>query len=153
MHSFDELIQNCTSYTLYQLEKINVALIGELQTSGETRLVKGLQMVRLQKAVMAVGMFSIFEAILQERLHCKDGVAEAKKILEKNSNLDLLQSFIEYQSAVNVLKHGRGRSYEYLVKRHDQLDFRIKLPNENFFYEGDVSEIVTTHPSAGVALG
>ena len=141
MHSFPELIERCASYTLFQLEKTNDAIIAELQTSGATRLVKGLQMVRLQKAVMAVGMFSIFEAILQDRLDCKSGFAEAKSILERTSNSTLLQRFDDYQCAINVLKHGKGRSYEYLVGRYKQLEFRIKLPSESFFNEGDVSEV------------
>ena len=136
MHSFPELLERCASYTLFQLEKTNDAILAELQTSGATRLVKGLQMVRLQKAVMAVGMFSIFEAILQDRLDCKNGFAEAKPIIERTSNSELLQSFEDYQCAINVLKHGKGRSYEYLVGRYRQLEFRIKLPNEFFFMKG-----------------
>jgi len=143
MHSFAELIAHCASYTLFHLEKTNESIGVELQTSGATRLVKGLQMVRLQKSVMAVGMFSIFEAILQDRLSCKNGFAEAKQILENSSSAALLQKFIDYQNAINVLKHGRGPSYQYLVDRHDDLDFRIKLPGENFFEEGDVSEVTT----------
>lgn len=98
-------------------------------------------MLRLQKAVMAVGMFSIFEAILQDRLDCKNGFAEANSILERTSNSTLLQKFEDYQCAINVLKHGKGRSYEYLVGRYRQLEFRIKLPDESFFDEGDVSEV------------
>ena len=45
--------------------------------------------------------------------------------------------------AVNVLKHGKGRSYDALVEKANQLPFRVKLPNESFFDEGDVSEIAT----------
>lgn len=47
----------------------------------------------------------------------------------------------DYQSAINVLKHGKGRSYDYLVSRYNHLDFKIKLPSENFFDEGNVSEV------------
>jgi regulator of sigma D len=126
---------------LYQLEKTNEAIIAELQTSGATNLVKGLQMIRLQKAILAVGMFSIFEAILQDRLGSENGLAEAKQVLGRCSNEVLLQKFTDYQCAINVLKHGKGRSYEYLVSRSSQLEFRIKLPDENFFNEGDVSEV------------
>jgi hypothetical protein len=141
MHSFPELIERCATYTLFQLEKTNDAILAELQTSGATGLVKGLQMVRLQKAVMTVGMFSIFEAILQDRLNCKNGFAEAKAIVERTSNSELLQRFEDFRCAINVLKHGKGRSYEYLISRYSQLEFRIKLPSENFFHEGDVSEV------------
>jgi hypothetical protein len=36
---------------------------------------------------------------------------------------------------------GRGRSYNRLLKRADNLDFRIKRDGENFICEGDVSEV------------
>ncbi|MDT8873382.1 hypothetical protein RAA17_25360 [Komagataeibacter rhaeticus] len=61
----------------------------------------------------------------------------------KIPNEMLLQRSEDYQCAINVLKHGRGRSYEYLTNRHKDLEFRIKLPDENFFNEGDVSEVTT----------
>jgi hypothetical protein len=44
---------------------------------------------------------------------------------------------------VNVLKHGRGRSYKDLVKKAGSLPFRVKLPGEAFFFEGDVAEVST----------
>ncbi len=98
-------------------------------------------MVRLQKAVMAVGMFSIFEAILQDRLGSANGFEKAKHILKDSSNFSLLQKLEDYKNAINALKHGKGRSYEYLVGRQPNLDFRIKLPHEIHFNEGDVSEV------------
>lgn len=39
-------------------------------------------MVRLQKAISAVGVFSMFEAMLQDSLECSNGFREAEKILE-----------------------------------------------------------------------
>lgn len=42
-----------------------------------------------------------------------------------------------------TLTHGRGKSYDALVANSEDLPFKIKLPNENFFFEGDVSEIST----------
>ncbi len=42
-----------------------------------------------------------------------------------------------------MLKHGRGRSYDALVSKASALPFKIKLPTEAFFFEGDVSEIST----------
>jgi hypothetical protein len=141
MHSFAEIIQYCTSYSLLNFEKTNNEIMEKLQNSSATILVKSLQMVRLQKAVMAVGMFSIFEAILQDRLGCENGFSAVRKRLDDESNAELIQKLNDYQSAINVLKHGRGRSYDYLVSRSTQLDFKIKLPGENFFDEYDVSEV------------
>ena len=100
-------------------------------------------MIQLQKAIFAVGMFSIFEANLQEGLSCTNGFDEAKKILDDEGELDMKESFDDLILAINVLKHGRGRSYNTLVAKAKVLPFRIKLPNESFFFEGDVSEVST----------
>jgi len=143
MHSFTELVDRCATFTLETLREANERTIKGLQTSGATSLVKTLQMVQLQKAIFAVGMFSIFEANLQEGLSCSNGFDEAKKILEGEGELDLRERFIDLFLAVNVLKHGRGRSYDALVVKADALPFRIKLPDESFFFEGDVSEVST----------
>lgn len=106
-------------------------------------LVKSLQMVQLQKAISAVGMFSIFEATLQDGLGCQKGFQEAEKILERESENSLQERFINLQLAINVLKHGRGRSYDKLILKGAGLPFRIKQPGEYFFSEGDVSEVST----------
>lgn len=42
-----------------------------------------------------------------------------------------------------MLKHGRGRSYDALVAKSENLHFRVKLPGEAFICEGDVSEVST----------
>lgn len=143
MHEFTELIYRCTTFSLGSLKKVNEKIIRELENSAATSLVKNLQMINLHKAVLAVGMFSIFEARLQDRLECENGFAEAKKILDQAGKNDINEYFKDLILAVNVLKHGKGKSYEALVKRANQLPFRVKLPGESFFHEGDVSEIST----------
>jgi hypothetical protein len=65
---FTELIAGCTDFALATLKEANDQTIAELQTSGATRLLEPLQMLQLQKAIMAVGMFSLFESILQDAL-------------------------------------------------------------------------------------
>ena len=42
-----------------------------------------------------------------------------------------------------MLKHGRGKSYDTLVEKSGLLPFRIKLPRESFFDEGDITEVST----------
>jgi hypothetical protein len=143
MHSFTELVDRCATFTLETLRTANDLTIEALQTSGATSLVKTLQMIQLQKAIFAVGMFSIFEASLQEGLSCSNGFGEAKKILDDEGELDLKERFDDLFLAVNVLKHGRGRSYDALVAKAEALPFKIKLPEESFFFEGDVSEVST----------
>lgn len=143
MHSLEELIGYCTEFTIEGLEKVNSKIIEELQTSASTTLVKGLQMIQLQKAIFAVGIFSLFESMMQDTLSCENGFKKVKNILKEKGNNTLLDKFNDYYLAINVLKHGRGDSYKRLVERYEALPFRIKLENECFFNEGDVSEINT----------
>ena len=143
MHRFEDLIYRSTAFTLGALEDTNLKIIEELQTSGSTILVKNLQMIQLQKAIFAIGMFSMFDAILQDKLSCRNGFEGAKKILKEKQKTELHDRFDDFIYAINVLKHGQGRSYDTLLSKSELLPFRIKLRGENFFEEGDVSEINT----------
>jgi hypothetical protein len=143
MHNFDDLVYRGTSFTLNTLNEARSKIIDELQTSSSTILIKNLQMIQSQKTIIAIGMFSLFESILQNGLSCNNGFKEAKKILNQSDCTTLNNNFEIYFLAINVLKHGRGSSYDTLVSKSTSLPFRIKLPDENFFDEGDVSEIST----------
>lgn len=143
MHQFTELVDRCTQFSLNIINETNYKIIEELQTSGATRHVKNLQMLQLLKVIMATGMFSIFESMLQDGLKCKDGFAEAARILAELGKQDLSERFSDYQKAINVLKHGRGRSYEALLAKSDKLPFNVKRHGQTFFSEGDVSEVST----------
>ncbi|GFM50344.1 hypothetical protein PSCICE_16110 [Pseudomonas cichorii] len=143
MHNFDDLADQCAVFTLEALRNANERTVEALQTSAATSLVKALQMIQLQKVILAVGMFSIFEASLQDRLNCKDGFREVEAILDQHRESNLKERFLDLAAAINVLKHGRGRSYKLLVDKAQRLPFRVKLPSEKFFFEGDVSEIST----------
>lgn len=143
MHSFPELVDRCTSFTLNALRDANEKTMSALQISGATHLVKTLQMVQLQRVISAVGMFSLFDAMLQEGLSCADGFREATNILDSAGEAALKERFCDFQLAINVLKHGRGRSYSALVAKAKTLSFKLKLPNDSFFNEGDVSEVST----------
>ena len=143
MHQFSELIDGCAAFTLATICERRDRVIEALKTSASTGLVKSLQTFQLTKVVLAVGMFSIFEALLQDRLACDDGFAAARDCLKAEGESDLGKRFSQYASAINVLKHGRGRSYDALLAEIDALPFRLKRPNEPFFFEGDVSEVST----------
>lgn len=78
MHHFPELVNNCASFTLRKLQVLQMETIDQLQFSGATILVKTLQMIRLEKAIQLIGTFSLFDALLQERLNCNNGIKEAK---------------------------------------------------------------------------
>lgn len=143
MHTFAEIAHRCTAFTLDALGRAERKLIEDLQTSAATHLLESLEMVQFQKAISAVGMFSMFEAALQDALECEDGFREAKEILDRGGEISLKERFSDLELAVNVLKHGRGRSYDELVAKAAELPFRIKQPDEKFFDEGDVSEVAT----------
>lgn len=143
MHNFDDLAYRCAIFTLESLCIANQKTVETLQTSAPTSLVKTLQVIELQKVILAVGMFSIFEASLQDRLKSSDGFHEAGVLLDQQGENDLKEQFSDLTAAINVLKHGRGRSYDALVAKAKILPFRVKMPDEAFFFEGDVSEVST----------
>src|ERR1700734_955860 len=125
MHSFSELVDRSTTFTLNVLREFQDRVVEELQTSGATRLVKSLQMIQLQKAVMAVGIFSIFESMLQDEVKGVDGFLVVREQLDSKKCDVLRKRFDDFANAINVLKHGRGRSYELLVAQSDSdLPFR-----------------------------
>lgn len=143
MHRFTDLVYRSTAFTLAALREANKRTSDALQSSAATSLVKTLQMIQLQKAIQAVGLFSLFDAMLQDNLNCKDGFREANDILDREGQAVLKERFNDLQLAINVLKHERGRSYDVLVAKAGALRFRVRLPGDSFFYEGDVSEIST----------
>ena len=110
MHAFTELVGRGTGFILSALNETTTKTIEALQSSAAASLVKTLQMVQVQKTIMAVGMFSLFESMLQDSLQSTDGFAEAAKILDEDRAAVLQETFVDFQMAVNVLKHGRGRS-------------------------------------------
>lgn len=142
MHTFPELVHRCTVFTLNSLHEVHEKTLKALETSGDTSLVKNLQMIQLEKVILVVGMFSIFDAILQNRLNSENGFAEAKSILEKGGEIELLEEFKDYVLAINALKHGKGHSYNKLIAKENlSIQAIVKNPNEDFFSEGNVSEI------------
>ena len=143
MHSFADLIHRSVCFTLHTLNQAQQATCKELEISGATVHIKNLQMLQLQKAIFAVGMFSIFEAHLQQRLNCVNGFKKAQKILLAKNKTDVESRFQRCLSSINALKHGHGRSYEQLLAQKDTLPFKIKSNDEYFFEEGDVSEVDT----------
>lgn len=143
MLAFSELVQRGTTFSLNALEAAQQRVVKELQANAVTPLVKTLQIIQLQKAISAVGMFSMFDAILQDRLQCADGFQDAAALVEAKGEVLLKERFSDLQLAVNVLKHGKGRSFDSLVQKAGSLPFRIKPPDETFLNEGDVSEVST----------
>ncbi|MDK2082708.1 hypothetical protein [Aliarcobacter butzleri] len=143
MHNFNELIQYSTSFNLTSINKETKNLYRNLTTNANTSNIKMLQMIELQKVIISIGMFSMFDAIVQNELNCKNGFKRINEILIDKNEIELQNSFQDLSMAINVLKHGKGRSYESLLKRIDSLKFKIKKYDEIFFDEGDISEVNT----------
>lgn len=143
MHDLKDLVYRSTAFTLIELERVNSIIIEELSENGSTVAVKDLQMIQLQKVFFAIGMFSYFESFLQRELSCMDGFKEVKKILKEKGLAELTKRFEIFICAVNVLKHGEGKSYDTLLPKNDTLPFNIKQRDQAFFFEGDVSEVDT----------
>lgn len=87
-------------------------------------------------------MFSLFEASLQDAFGA-DGFEVARKILSEQNEPDAEERFEDVYLAINVLKHGYGRSYKALVAKAESLPFKVKLQGEELFNEGDVAEVRT----------
>lgn len=142
MHPFSELATRCAALTDGLLEENRACVLADLEKGGATVLVRALQAIELQGAIVAVGMVAMFDAAIQDALQCRDGFQEALKIIKQSGDHQLLTRFRDLQLAVNVLKHGKGRSHDELLDRRNDLSFRVRAENE-FFEEGDVSELAT----------
>lgn len=141
MHPFSELAVRCAAMAASNAREASDYVLAELEISGSTALVKALQAVELQRAMTTVGLVSMFEAVLQDALGAVDGFRAARDILRGGGYVDSDQRFSDLLRAINVLKHGTGRSYEELLERRSTLPFRVRAQDESF-EEGDVSELL-----------
>ena len=98
-------------------------------------------MLNLQRAILAIGMFSLFEALLQTKLRWSNPFQELDAYLQKQSKSELASAITDYKLAINVLKHGEGRSHDDLLARATTLDFKVRASDDPFFEEGDVSQV------------
>lgn len=136
-----QLLTSCAEFTLHHTHQAELQTLEELQTSGATRLVMALRVFRLQRAILAVGMFSMFEAVLQSKLNWVQPFSQLDAYLRKHNRAELASDIDDYRVAINVLKHGVGPSHTKLMARVPLLDFKVRASNELFGEEGDVSEI------------
>lgn len=136
MHEFSDLASSSTSFTLRSLDDLLEKEFSSLQSGASTKSIKNIQSANFSKVIFAIGLFSLLESMVLY----ESSVEKVKKNLDQ----DLFNTWHLYYLAINVLKHGEGKSYDELVsKKLDGviLPFKVKLPNEEFFDEGEVSEI------------
>ncbi|MGE0257702.1 MAG: hypothetical protein AB7H71_10240 [Alphaproteobacteria bacterium] len=137
------LLSWCAEFTLSHSEAVRERVHKELEASAQTSLIMTLRTIRLQGVVLAIGMLSLFESLLQAHLRWDRPFDQLDEYLKQHEKCELAAKFNQYRLAVNVLKHGRGKSYERLLAMPGELEFKIKKPGESFFDEGEVSEIDT----------
>lgn len=114
--------------------------IAHLSESGSSEVINACRRATMNLVMVAVGGFSMLEGVLEQTRGWQHPYQELEHNLREKGNVALAQTFNNYRLAINVLKHGYGKSYERLLTQAG-LPFRVKLPNEAFFDEGDVGEI------------
>lgn len=145
MQRFIQIISESTESHIENFNRIEKLVFAELENSSSDRLVLALQKMQWERVIFAIGMFSLFEAVIQNELGFNKGSAfqELKQKLEKNNKKELLENFEAFYYAINVLKHGKGTSYTKLLEKQNSLPFEITPADSVFRNEGDVSEIET----------
>ena len=134
-----QLLTRCADLTLQHTHSVAEQVMKALETSGATRLVMALRICRLQRAVLAIGMFSLLESLLKSGMNWEKPFSELGKYLKAHGEIALAEKVNEYYLAINTLKHGRGPSHAALLTKSD-LEFTVRNEGD-FFFEGDVSEV------------
>lgn len=111
--------------------------------SASNSLVIGFRLVTMRCAVAGIGAISILESMLQDTYDWQRPFEALNDHLRRHGLHEIADRFQDFRAAVNVLKHGRGRSYDGLQRQGRELAFRVKPPDEPCFEEGDVAEIAT----------
>ncbi len=107
---------------------------------GSTAWVNAARLLRVRQTIIVIGAFSLLETALQPKSleSFATEISYNDDIIKWAGKLD--NRVLVFRKAINVLKHGKGSSYDWLVARSDLLPFRVRQPNEAFLQEGDVSE-------------
>ncbi|MDO6801952.1 hypothetical protein Q4595_05790 [Wenyingzhuangia sp. 1_MG-2023] len=142
MHNFFELINLGIKNNLDYLNNVESEVLKELEYSAATILIKNLQSINLQKAIIITGAFSIFESRLQDSLNCNNGFKEVRTLLKAKNKTELKYKFELFYMAINVIKHGKGKSYDRLALEKE-LPFKLIHQSHQSFEEGNISEIHT----------
>jgi len=133
------LLTNCPNTLLPVLRKAEENGIKDIERLG-TVGVNVLRSVQLQRIIIVVGMFSVFEAAVKDELTLENTVKELNEYLISNGKADLATKYEDRRLAINVLKHGAGRSHDLLLARSEKLDFRVKRDGDWFDGEGDLTD-------------
>jgi hypothetical protein len=142
LHDID-LVSLAADYTVAGQDYAEELNLNLLQRDGKTSRVIVARMMTMRATIVATGTISVFEALLQQSLGWSDPFACLDRHLRDQGLDDLADRFLDYRDAVNVLKHGAGRSHDRLLARTDRLEFSVRALHQPFHDEGDISEVGT----------
>ena len=142
LHDID-LIPLAADFSVAGHERAEADNLARLESSGATRLVAAARMLTMHATIIATGTISVFEALLQQSFGWDQPLSRLDKHLREQGQDDLAERFLDYRDAINVLKHGAGRSHDRLLARKARLDFPVRAVDQPFHNEGDISEIGT----------
>jgi hypothetical protein len=138
------LLSSSASYVFWQIKKEEGYLIDKVERGqASTDVTSALRAFKLMRAVSCVGMLSMLEAMVQDRLSYTKPLPDLEAKLRGLGQRDLADRLRDFRDAINVLKHGYGPSYDSLLKRKSNLPFLIKDRDQQFFDEGNVAEVRT----------
>lgn len=135
-----QLIVTAMRYTAAQFRQETDTMMSLLEEDGSSRVVNAARFSQMRMVMVAVGGFSMLEGILEQTKGWTAPFRELDQNLREIGEDRIADEFMAFRLATNVLKHGSGNSYERLL-RCGALPFRVKSRDENFFDEGDVSEV------------
>jgi len=122
-----ELVATAQATAKLSEDRISQALI-HLGGSNETeRHAKELRRASKALELVAVDIFSTFEARMQHHFKRGPFSRKLKTLLLESKQPDLADRLHKYYLAVNVLKHGKGASYRELLKSPTSL-FAVTAP-------------------------
>lgn len=139
-HSSWQLIVSTMQTTVALFRRERDKTIALLENDGSSRIVNFARSDQMRMVMVAVGGFSMLEGILEQTRGWSSPFKRLDQELRAKGHISIADEFLDFRLAVNVLKHGSGDSYKRLLIR-ENLPFRVKMDDEHFFNEGDVSEI------------
>jgi hypothetical protein len=141
-HDID-LISMAADYSVMGQEVANSLNLQGLEQDGQSSRIVIARMVTMQTTIIAIGTISVFESFLQQTVGWDPPFTTLDRHLRDHGLNDLAERFLDYRDAINVLKHGSGRSHDRLLRRRDRLNFGVRALDNPFHDEGDISEIST----------
>ena len=122
-----ELVATAQATAKASEDRISQALTNMAGPNGTELHAKELRRASKALELVAVDIFSTFEARMQHHFKRGPFSRKLKTLLLESKQPDLADRLHKYYLAVNVLKHGKGASYRELLKSPTSL-FAVTAP-------------------------